>query len=327
MNEKSLKLLEQYDLELNSARRGRGSYICETSLGKKLLTDYTGSEKKIVFTNQLLERMEQKGLRYTDKVMAGREGAYLCRDWDDNPCVLKDWQEGRECDTSSAFDVEAASAHLAQLHTMMVWPQAEGERLYAGECLTEVWRRHNQELKKVNEFVRKRKQKTEFESLFLKQYPEYARQAREALEMLEDSGYEALRRASVEAGEMCHGNYNQHNIYFLGKKQIFTSNFEKCGYDIPVSDLYQFVRKIMEKQEWSLRMGKRMIEAYERIRPLSEGERKYLFIRLCYPEKFWKLANQYYNCRKACLSGKNGEKLKKLAVQEEKRGVFLRQML
>ena len=59
MNEKSLKLLEQYDLELISARRGRGSYICETSLGKKLLTDYTGSEKKIVFTNQLLERMEQ----------------------------------------------------------------------------------------------------------------------------------------------------------------------------------------------------------------------------------------------------------------------------
>lgn len=327
MNEKSLKLLEQYDLELISARRGRGSYICETSLGKKLLTDYTGSEKKIVFTNQLLEHMEQKGLHYTDKVMASREGSYLCRDWDDNTCVLKDWQEGRECDTSSAFDVEAATANLAHLHTMMVWPQTEGERMYAGECLTEVWKRHNQELKKVNEFVRKRKQKTEFESMFLKQYPEYARQAREALEMLENSGYETLYRASVEAGEMCHGNYNQHNIYFLGKKQIFTSNFEKCGYDIPVNDLYQFVRKIMEKQEWSLKMGKRMIEAYERIRPLSEGERKYLFIRLCYPEKFWKLANQYYNCRKACLSGKNGEKLKKLAVQEEKRGVFLRQML
>ena len=59
MNEKSLKLLEQYDLELISARRGRGSYICETSLGKKLLTDYTGSEKKIVFTNQLMDPLRQ----------------------------------------------------------------------------------------------------------------------------------------------------------------------------------------------------------------------------------------------------------------------------
>lgn len=327
MNEKSLKLLEQYDIELISTRRGRGSYICETSLGKKLLTDYSGSEKKIVFTNQLLERMEQNGLRYADKIMATREGNYLCRDRDENACVLKDWQEGRECDTGNPSDVELAVAHLADLHRIMVWPQPEEERQYVEERLTEVWKRHNRELKKVNEFVRKRKQKTEFESLFLKLYPAFAGQAKEALAMLEDSEYEALYRDCVEAGKLCHGNYNQHNIYFLGKKQIFTSNFEKCGYDIPVNDLYQFVRKIMEKQEWSTRMGRRMLEAYENVLSLSERERRYLKIRLCYPEKFWKLANQYYNCKKSCLSCKSGEKLKKLAAQEEKRSVFLRQML
>ena len=55
MNEKSLKILEEYDLELFSARRGRGSYICETSLGTKLLADYNGSEKKAAFTSQLLQ--------------------------------------------------------------------------------------------------------------------------------------------------------------------------------------------------------------------------------------------------------------------------------
>ena len=58
MNEKSLKVLEEYDLELISARRGRGSYICETSLGTKLLADYNGSEKKAAFTSQLLQYME-----------------------------------------------------------------------------------------------------------------------------------------------------------------------------------------------------------------------------------------------------------------------------
>ena len=52
MNEKSLKVLEEYDLELISARRGRGSYICETSLGTKILADYNGSEKKAAFIGQ-----------------------------------------------------------------------------------------------------------------------------------------------------------------------------------------------------------------------------------------------------------------------------------
>ena len=327
MNEKSLKLLEQYEIELLGTRRGRGSYICETSLGKKLLTDYSGSEKKILFTNQLLDRMEQQGLGYTDKVMATKEGTYLCRDRDENICVLKDWYEGRECDTSNLSDVEAACANLAYLHTIMVWPQPEEERQYLGERLPEVWQRHNRELKKVNEFIRKRKRKTEFETLFLKQYPIFARQAQEALTMLKDSEYEELYRDCVEAGMMCHGNYNQHNIYFLGKKQIFTSNFEKCGYDIPVNDLYQFIRKIMEKQDWQMRICRRMLEAYASVKVLQEREMQYLKIRLCYPEKFWKLANQYYNCRKSCLSCKSGEKLKKLAIQEEKRVGFLRQML
>ncbi len=326
MNEKSLKLLEQYEIELISTRRGRGSYICETSLGKKLLTDYKGSEKKILFTNQLLERMEQRGLLYTDKIMAAREGNYLCRDRDENTCVLKDWQEGRECDASNPADVEAAAAHLAQLHSIMVWPQTEEDRQYVGERMTEIWRRHNRELKKVNTFIRKRKQKTEFESLFLKLYPGFAGQAQEALAMLEASEYEALYQDSIDAGKMCHGNYNQHNIYFLGKKQIFTTNFEKCGYDIPVNDLYQFIRKIMEKQEWQTGIAGKMVNAYERTKPLSDREWHYLKIRLCYPEKFWKLANQYYNCRKSCISCKNGEKLKKLAFQEEKRRVFLRQI-
>ena len=73
MNEKSLKLLEQYDLELISARRGRGSYICETSLGTKLLADYNGSEKKAAFTSQLLQYMEEKGYQPADDLGAGQK--------------------------------------------------------------------------------------------------------------------------------------------------------------------------------------------------------------------------------------------------------------
>lgn len=321
MNEKSLKLLEQYELELTGSRRGRGSYICETSLGKKLLADYHGSEKKIVFTNQLLSIMEERGYHYPDKVMANKEGTYICRDRDENCYILKDWYEGRECDTSNAMEIEQAVVNLAWLHQRMIWK--EPERMYVAEDLAQVWQRHNRELKKINDFIRKRKHKTEFESLFLKEYTFFAGQAKEALQMLKESDYGSLRKECIEKGEMCHGNYNQHNIYFLGKRQIFTSDFGKCTFDIAVSDLYQFVRKIMEKQEWSIEMGNRMLEAYDRQRTLSDSELEYLKIRLCYPEKFWKLANQYINSRKSCICCKNGEKLEKLVAQEEKRRRFL----
>ena len=45
----------------------------------------------------------------------------------------------------------------------------------------------------------------------------------------------------------------------------------------------------------------RMVEAYERIRPLPRGEREILAVRMAYPEKFWKLTNHYYGSRKAWL--------------------------
>ena len=178
-------------------------------------------------------------------------------------------------------------------------------------------------MKKIYEFIRKRKRKTGFESLFLKEYDRFAQQAKAATWELEQSDYGELYQSSLKLGQLCHGNYNQHNVYFLGRRQIFTSNFEKCGYDIQINDLYQFVRKIMEKQEWSPQTGDQMLDAYSRERPLDDREIAYLKIRLSYPEKFWKVANQYYNCRKSCASWKSMEKLEKLVFQEEKRRIFL----
>ena len=326
MSEKSLKLLEQYELEVLSARRGRGSYICETSLGTKLLAEYNGSEKKILFTNRVLEILKEKGVPCVDKVMADKEGAYLCRDREEQAYVVKDWYEGRECDTRNNADVRQAAANLAHLHQIMVWKDGEDIQTYAGEDLRRIWERHNRELKKINEFVRKRKQKNAFESTFLKLYPRFIRQAEEAQAELATSCYENLFQSSIRETRLCHGNYNQHNIYFTGRRQIFTSNFEKCGYNIQVNDLYQFIRKIMEKQEWLWQTCDQMLEAYGREKPLTDQEMEYLKIRLRYPEKFWKIANQYYNCRKSCASWKTSEKLEKLEKQEENRDLFLRQM-
>ena len=43
MNEKYVEALEQYELEIFSVRKGRGSWICETEDGCKLLKEYRGT--------------------------------------------------------------------------------------------------------------------------------------------------------------------------------------------------------------------------------------------------------------------------------------------
>ena len=42
MNEKYVEALEQYDMEVRAVRKGRGSWICETDQGCRLLKEYRG---------------------------------------------------------------------------------------------------------------------------------------------------------------------------------------------------------------------------------------------------------------------------------------------
>lgn len=52
-----------------------------------------------------------------------------------------------------------------------------------------------------------------------------------------------------------------------------------------------------------------LICAYDRVRRLTAVELNYLYLYMAYPEKFWKIANRYYNTHKAWVSGRNIEKL------------------
>ena len=86
-------------------------------------------------------------------------------------------------------------------------------------------------------------------------------------------------------------------------------------------------RKILSLIHIYARLGRKMLKTYSEVRPLREEEREYLGIRLLYPEKFWKLANYYYNTNKAWIPGKHMEKLEKFLAQREKRVSFSYELL
>ncbi len=77
MNDRALKVLEQYELDIISTRRGRGSYILETDQGLRILSDYTGSEKKALFQNCIMERIREGGYEKVDLILPNKEGTRL----------------------------------------------------------------------------------------------------------------------------------------------------------------------------------------------------------------------------------------------------------
>lgn len=316
-------ILEQYPFEVKQTSKGRGAWICDTDQGLKILKEYRGSEGRADFLCGLLEFLKERGQERIDCLVRTREGKTIAQDVDGTAYMVRDWYEGRECDTKSRDDILKAIRQLADIHNILrIFPEEiPGYLQISRDTLLEENERHTRELKKVRNFISSRKKKNDFEMEFLKSFDMFFR---EALEVTSLQKQELEKEAGT--GEsiygICHGDYNQHNVVFT-RQGIAVLNFEKATYDIQVSDLGNFMRKILEKHNWNMGLGMDMLSAYHKIRALSQQEMRQLYIRLAYPEKFWKIANHYFNTSKAWVCGRNLEKLDKFISQNEARESFL----
>ena len=121
------------------------------------------------------------------------------------------------------------------------------------------------------------------------------------------------------------GSYNHHNIVLLNGK-IAMINMSKINYAPAIQDVYDYLRKVMEKNNWNIDLGRKVLAEYESEKIINQEEHNILKIMFSYPEKFWKIINYYFNSNKAWYSEKNEEKLKQLQNQEEIRKKFIENM-
>jgi hypothetical protein len=274
-----------------------------------------------------------------------------------NQYIMKNWFWGEECNLKELSQIEASTANLARLHCILKEVDFTKEQLEFNitDDLMETFDRRNRELKRVKGYIRDKRQKNEFEVSYLNYYELFYNQGIMAARKLEDSAYKALVEESARKRKVCHGNYTYHNIIMLKSKadaiskayvppgwinkqpltmadisgsdtSIITTNFEKSYIGLQIADLYQFVRKVMEKNDWDIMYGSNMIEAYDKVRPISKAELKILYVLLLYPEKFWKITNFYYNGKKSWVSERNIQKLNSIGEQNEKKEMFLQKL-
>ena len=311
------QILEKYDLEIKSVSKGRDSYNCETDQGQKVLKEYRGSMERAEFLADMLSHLKREGMR-VETVVRTAEGTPFAVNEDGVKYMLVDSFAGAECDTKSRSDMLAAARFLADLHNASMRYPGEVPEFVRTEnyALLHLYEKHNRELNKVKNYVRSRKKKNEFEMMFAGQYSGFMEKALSVTAQLK----------RMEQGEelfgFCHGDYNQHNVIFAEQGPCAV-HFENFSYQVRISDLANFIRKMMEKNNWNTGLGLDLIRAYDGGRKLSDTELRYLYLSLAYPEKFWKIANHYYNSHKAWLSGRNIEKLERVIAQEDAREQFL----
>lgn len=350
MEDKIEEVLKQYPVRVKTRKRMRGAILLETEEGIRIIRSYAGSRSRLHFEEQVKQCLCDRGYSLVDTVVENLDGELLTRDGAGGRWIMKQWYLGRECDMRDSREIRQASAHLAKLHEKML---LSGEQLSElGVCETEedsegaenlsalaanraeivencqgkendLFERHNRELKRIHSYIRKKRRKNEMEICLLNSFHHFYEQGCEAQGMCEENGdFGYLLKKAREHGEVVHGSYNYHNIIFQGR-QIVTTNFERAEIGIQILDLYDFIRKVMEKNGWKQELGLRMVDAYQQIRGMDLREKRLLYTMLLYPEKYWKQCNFYYNGKKSWMSAKNYEKLQRIQAQEAERIKFL----
>ncbi len=312
MNDRAVNVLENYDMEVIRTFKGRGTIICETNNGYRVLKEYKGSAEKLELLELLQEKVSET-IR-TDRLVRNKEGELSCKDGDGTIYIVKEQLDGRECNYKNEEEILQAFRTMARLHKKMCYIGEMAQSLPIYYYVDEM-EKHTKECKHARNYLRKLKIKSDFERALLKEYNYFMKQAEDMVKRAKEENREEYDTYVRTNGFFCHGDYQYHNVIF-SKNETAVINLEHFALDSGVRDFYLLFRKISEKTDWSLSLGERMLDAYQSNRAFSKTELRQLYDRLAYPDKFWKIVNFYYNSKKSWIPDKNMEKLENLVSQE-----------
>lgn len=306
----------------------KGAYLLETAQGLKLFGSCHVSEGKAEFEQKVKQTLADAGFADTDRYVRTREGTLLVQGPYNETFLMRDWFDGEECNVRRTEQILTAVRTLAELHLRLGHVElTETEQTFCQQpSVPDLLCRRNKELRRVRTYIRDKKQKSAFESMYLNQFPKLYEQAEEAAEWLEKERYLEYYKKALEEKRMLHGNFTHHSVLMLPKGETAVINFEKASTGIQIHDFYLFFRKMMEKYDWDTAIGYDMIDTYSSVRPIPEQEQELLLVLLWYPEKFWKIANHYYNNRKSWIPQKNMQKLILTMEQAERKQECLKQL-
>ncbi len=321
MPDKMVDVYGAYDLQINQVMRGRGAFVLRTDKGIFQLKALDVNPSRLEAEYEFKESLVELGFDSIDYVVKNQDDQQYTCDRYGNPFVMRRFFLGRECNPMNNQDVIMGVRNLARFH--QVGKEAfEKTEKDVHIRITGDFKKRNQSIKRVNNYILRQKSKREFETKFLKTFDYFYGQGERC-----QKDYEGMSQCKNHLG-YCHGMYNHHSIIINidDRAAVGTISFDKFYLGNQMDDLYHFIRKMVEKNDYSFGVLTTILDEYSRINPLTKEDYRYIYINYCYPEKLYKLGNQYMNGSKNWLSPKLLEKMNKFIEDEGKKQLIIDRM-
>ncbi len=334
-----MDVFDQFGVRVYRTVRSRGAFVCETNKGYKLFRETNEEKGKYAKEDYITCQVALNGYEYVDVFERTAQGELIAEDEDKKRYYMKRWFDAGECDTKVYSDILNACNSIGRLHKVLEKVDVKAYKNAAADVgeseetpdkftipvagnLDEKYRKKIKEMRSVGNYLKKKKKKSDFERRAFENMAPYIKEAEKTLELINSSGYMGEYEKAVANSTLVHGSCNHHNI-LNGKGYVAAVSFERACINVPVTDLYDFMRKILEKYNWDIKLAYKMLDEYDKARTISSAELETIAVLFSFPEKFFKLMNHYYNSSKAWLPDKDIEKLDTVIKQNESRLRFV----
>ncbi|MDP4182435.1 MAG: CotS family spore coat protein [Bacillota bacterium] len=291
------EIASKFNLTVKNITPLRDAHILNTSKGKKLLRKPTLPPERIIFIHAAKEHLFKNGFTNLDRYLCAQDN-YPYMIFDNNLYTITDMFEGRECNFDDSKDVMNASILLASMHKAskgFIQPPDCVSRDELGK-LPKYFSKRLEDIKRLRNIAKKEGSK--FDYLYLKHFDYFYNLGENSLNQLKNSRYNDLVETARKEGVFCHHDFTYHNI-ICSENKTYAINFDYCCFELCIYDLANFLRRKMRKCKWSHNEAKIILDKYRSINDLDRSEFDALKIILQFPQKFWRVANKYYNSKRS----------------------------
>lgn len=285
-----------YGIKVTSIKPCRAGYIIDTNIGRKHIRQCQCSENRILYVHAAKEHLYSNGFTNLDTYLVTLDNKPFM-EIDGQNFVMTPYFDARECEFSDDGDTIKASIALAHMHKSGKGFKYENDIIPSdlGKLPENLGKRYEEILRMRRKAERER---GAFDYIYLDCVDKFIELAEESLSLLNGTEYSRLVMKTLHEGVICHHDYSYQNILIRGNI-TYVAGFECCCEELRVYDLVNLLRRKMRKCNWSVQKASILLDAYGEIAPVSSDEILVMKAMLLFPQKFWRVANKYYNSRRS----------------------------
>lgn len=313
MDEQLLQRIQSlYGIKIFSTRPVRDIYRLETDQGYLCCKGVDYKIEKFLYIYYATEHLLKNGFDLVPAYIHTLTGdPYFT--YNNQIYFLTEWIRGREANLSNLVDLELAMITLAKMHKAALgFKPSKSIRLKSRQGKwVKRYRKRMEDLQAYKAMVELKLEKTTFDRYFLKHVDSRIKECEEAARLLEEANYEEQAKLSKKAGGFCHNDYVYHNVMINdAEPQAYIIDFDYCRHDIRVYDLARAIRRIVKDKEHGDDILDVVLTAYNSVYPLEKEEYRILAAFLQFPQRFWRIADRYYNGKRDWSARKFHKRLK-----------------